>query len=425
MRSTHLVALFASFALFGCSSEGDGPTPVVPGNEAKELEAPAPGTGVQFKMLSTIEPGNETERCQFVVAPPEGLNVNNSEVRYNGGSHHVLLYMTPYTEIPTENRSGEKVDTSGVMECPEGATADWRASGVIGGSQSFEGENLLNQLPEGVAVKIKPGAVLLMNVHYLNASAKPLDTDVRINLYSIPEEEVKEEAGILFYYNPFIQVPASGTASARMRCPVDTDISLVNVQSHMHRRGMGAVAYLTDGAGNEIQQIYSSTTWENVPVEKFEPALQIKAGQALDYRCDYSNPEARDIVQGATTKDEMCMLIGPYYPRNPSLENCEGGDGVPNATWIGDGSANGAATLQCIGKAKPFNEDNGNSLFGCVVNSCAGISEPMSEFFRCRFFGGGATECPTECQTSEEACDACLAKVCEPTQSAFVAATCD
>lgn len=423
MRIHRFAALFVPLALFGCSSETDGQTPVNPGGDDVQLAPPAPGAGIQLRMLSKIEAGTETERCQFFVAPPEGLYVNDSEVQYTKGSHHVLLYRTPYTEIPTKNDRGEEVDTSKVMECPEGATADWDTNAVLGGSQSYKGDNLLNKLPEGVAIKIDPGTVLLMNVHYLNASAAALDTDARINLYSIPEEEVKEEAGLLFYYNFFIKVPASGTASARMRCPVQKDIKLINVQSHMHRRGVGAVADLTDGAGNKLQEIYASTEWENVPVRTFEPSLEIKAGQALDYRCDYSNPEARDVMQGATTKDEMCMIIGPYYPRDRNLERCSDENGVPNATWIGEGTTNGADTLACFGKAKPVDEDGGNSLFGCVVNSCPGISVPMSEFLKCGF-GGGFVQCQAECQKGEQACSECAAKACEPKQTALQAATC-
>ncbi len=169
-----------------------------------------------------------------------------------------------------------------------------------------------------MAVKVEPGAVLLMNTHYLNASADPVDADARINVYTTPKEQVKTEAGMMFFYNPFIRVPANGAASARMRCPVPQDISVVRVQSHMHRRGVGFVANLSDGDGNVKEEIYTNQAWEQVPAKPFQPLLEIKAGQTLDYRCDYTNTEARDVMQGLTTKDEMCMLIGPYFPGSPS-----------------------------------------------------------------------------------------------------------
>lgn len=72
-------------------------------------------------------------------------------------------------------------------------------------------------------MKVEPGTVLVMNTHYVNASSKPIETDARVNLYSLPAEKVKTEAGMLFYYNPFIRVPENGEASARMRCPVQNE----------------------------------------------------------------------------------------------------------------------------------------------------------------------------------------------------------
>lgn len=411
-----LLVLCGSLTLAGCSSEPSGEAPG-PGEDM--LAPPAAGTGVQFKIVSSIDPGMETERCQFFKAPAEGLYINREEVRFTQGSHHVLLYKTSYADIPTKNEAGMDVDTSGVVDCPNGAGADWKIDSVISGSQSFKGDSMLNSLPEGVAVRVDPGAVFLMNVHYLNTSSEPLSADARINLYSIPEASVKEEAGVLFLYNPFIRIPASGQASARMRCPVSKDISVVSVQSHMHRRGVNFVANLTDGAGAPIDEIYTNTEWEAVPVKAFEPTLSVKAGQALDYRCDYKNAEAREVLQGATTKDEMCMLIGAYYPRDENLENCRDDSGNLAATWIGSGTNDGTETLACMGLAK-----SAGDFYGCIVDSCPGISEPFSAFLRCQFSGGHGA-CDKECAGPDTSmCEACVDAACATKKSETIAAAC-
>ena len=47
----------------------------------------------------------------FYRVPAEGLYVNRQEVRYTPGSHHVLVFKTPYTEFPTTTIRGETVDT--------------------------------------------------------------------------------------------------------------------------------------------------------------------------------------------------------------------------------------------------------------------------------------------------------------------------
>jgi hypothetical protein len=90
-------------------------------------------------------------------------------------------------------------------------------SGVVGGSESFGGKGMLEELPAGVAVAVAPGAVLAMSTHYLNATPSPIEVDSRINLYTIPEDDVSIEAGVLYFDNPIIHVPAHGASTARNR----------------------------------------------------------------------------------------------------------------------------------------------------------------------------------------------------------------
>lgn len=424
MRLSLLMLMFGALSLAGCSTEAPNPdpAPVDPKDPppADLLEPPAAGTGVQFKMVSSIEPGHEIERCQLVVAPPGGLAIHKDEVRFSPGSHHVLLYKTPYAAIPTENRRGVAMDGTQVHDCADGAADEWKVEAILAGSQSSGKDTIVGELPEGVAIKIEAGAVLLMNTHYLNASAETVTADARINLYTIPEDQVKTEAGVLFYYNPFIRVPANGEAEARMRCPVGKDISLVRVQSHMHRRGVGFSADLTDDKGASIQQIYSNERWEQVPAKNFEPLLQIKAGQALDYRCSYKNTEARDVIQGNRTKDEMCVLMGPYFPRDAALESCRTSDSVPAGTWIGSGSATCAETLAC---AASDSDDPDNTFFGCIVNSCAGAATEVSDVLRCQMSRGRGM-CKAACSDMSMDCGACIQAACAAELGACQAAKC-
>src|SRR5262249_44865372 len=154
------------------------------------------------------------------------------------------------------------------------------------------------ELPPGVAIRVPGGSVLLMNTHYLNASSEPLDTDTRMNLYSIPDAEVKAEGGFLTFYDPFIRVPALGSSSARMRSPVPHDVNLVSLTSHMHRRGVGFRADLVDARGQTGETLYQTRQWQDVPVQRWAQGKAISAGSTIDYRCDFENPESRVVAQG-------------------------------------------------------------------------------------------------------------------------------
>jgi hypothetical protein len=417
MRLRVLGLMFGTLMLTRCSSGTTGGTAGGGGGDDL-LAPPAAGQGVQFKMVSHIEAGQEIERCQLFVAPEGGLFVHKDEVRFTAGSHHVLLYNTPYATIPTKNSHGVAVDAAKIHDCANGATDAWDVTGVIAGSQSSNGNTIMGELPDGVAITVAPGAVLLMDTHYLNASPAGLSADARINLYSIPQAEVKTEAGILFYYNPFIQVPANGSSTARMRCPVSKDITIPRLQSHMHRRGVGFAAELTDGTGAKISEVYTSATWEQVPAKNYDPLLTIKAGQALDYHCDYHNSEARDVTQGRSTKDEMCMLIGPYFPRDQALENCADETGQPAATWIGGGTTTCNDTISCLAGAG--SED---AFYGCVVDSCSGASDQVSAVLRCQMTAGHGA-CDTACSGNGADCLTCLATACASEVSDCQAATC-
>lgn len=382
------------------------------GSDDGTLKPPPPGQGTQLEMTSMLAPGQEIERCRFFVAPAEGLYIRRDEVRYTPGSHHVLLYRTPYKSIPTQDFRGQARDTSGVFDCPDGAGAYFQITGVIGGAQSARGDSMVD-LPAGVAVYIPGGSVLLMNTHYLNASPSPVETSARINLYTIPKEQMKQEAGVLFFYNPFIRVPSLGAASARMRCPISRDITLVNAQSHMHARGMNYVADFLPAGGTSGERLYEGTEWENVAVKHFGDGKPLAAGSAIDYRCDYRNRESREVTQGPSAHDEMCMFIGAYYPRQPELEGCF------DPTYIGTGTRSCGESLACVQQGGgDFRAHN-----ACMVESCAAVAPQLTAAYQCmgRAWGGA---CRTDCQADSTKCQTCLQAACGAEFSACQAARC-
>jgi hypothetical protein len=426
MKLTPCAVLISTSVFIACSPESEPLHLDILSEEGQLLAPPEPSSGVQYQMLAEVPPGRESYGCQLFTAPPEGLFVNREAVSFSPGGHHVLLYRTPYAEIPAMDERGEPVDAAALHDCSAGATARWKVTGVLGGSESFGGKGLLEELPEGVAVAIEPGAVLLMSTHYLNATPGPIEVDSRINLYTIPKEEVVAEAGVLYFDNPIIRVPAHGEATARMRCPISKDISIVSLQSHMHARGVGFSAGLLGAGAAAMGEIYVTEAWKEPPVTEYSPPLTVLAGQVIDYRCDYRSTEAHDVVRGLTEADEMCQLIGPYYPRDTRLEACQNEDGELAATWIGSGTATCGQTLACLLTASPIEKDRGADAWGCVLNSCPAAAEAVSELVRCRLtLGRGA--CSDACAggTAKAACEGCLDQACEEAVEACTCAGCD
>jgi hypothetical protein len=414
MTTRTLVSLALLSTLAGCSSSSSSSTPGASSTPAPDggsgddagtssgtsLPPPAPGHGIQLTMETTIAASTEDERCKFVQTT-EDLWVNSEDIRYTPGSHHFLLYHTPYTSIPTVDNQGETIDTSGVFDCPDGGPAAYfNVDRGLGGAQSPDAPPVIGGLPSNVSVHIPAGSVLALDLHVLNASTKPLDVTVVMNLNTIPQSQATVEAGVYFFYNPFIRVPAGAKSQARMSCPVTSDVTIVNAQTHMHKQGLGGVANLEDGSGTVLQQLYTSQTWTDPPVKIWSPGMTVSAPQQIDFLCNYDNPGTTDVIQGlSASKNEMCVYAGAYYPRDTNFENCT------NATYIGTGTADGATTLQCMGSVSPSSANFDDTYFGCVVDSCPAIAKPMTALIMCeeQNGAGSGTACTSQLTALEQA----------------------
>lgn len=372
------------------------------GDGSTGLLAPPPaGQGVQFTMQGHIPASTEDEQCQFVQTTDD-LWVNHEQVRYTPGSHHFILWSTPYTSIPTANIRGEAVDTSGVFDCKQGPQADWNTTDFVGGAQSADAPPVLSDLPPNVAIHVPAGTVLLMDLHVLNASTTDLDPIVNINLDTIPQSQVTQEAGIFLFFDPFIVVPPGASATAHMSCPVTSNVTLTTVQTHMHKQGLGGVVNVKDSAGAQVQQLYTSSVWTDPPVTQWASGMALTAGQQIDYQCNYMNPGTTTVIAGGSAlTNEMCVLFGAYYPRDPEFETCST-NGVQDfnddaATYIGTGTTTCADSLTCISNAK-----TDEAFMSCMVDSCPGAAVQLTAAVDCFF--ANQSNAQTACATQEGQC---------------------
>jgi hypothetical protein len=410
-----LLLVTAAHGVHGCSSDeaaqpesakdmlpaaGADAQPVIPvadGCDAIDLPAPGDGRGVQFAIDLELAPGQERQVCKLVKLD-HALNLHTSLGAFTHGSHHGLLALTSYHgAFPTENVRGEPVsDPTATLECE--STGDlWNAPGVVafgrpaGGTASQLGAE--GVLPEDTAIKLAAGDVMVMNFHMINLTDKPMRACYKQNLNGIPDEQVKTEAGTMFYYNPFITVPAGSRSSATMACPVSEDVTLAAQVSHMHKRGVGYTARLLDGdplaGGQEVQVLYDGPEWDEPVARINTPALSLHAGQWIEWTCDYMNPERRDVAQGAQTMDEMCMFIGTYWPRSLRMDNClvSNDDDAPSARRnLGTGAMNGSQMVECL-QASPMLYSGGGpddsagryQSQRCVTEACPRASGRLGE----------------------------------------------
>lgn len=364
---------------------------------------PDPSPGIRLHMESRIEPGQEAHRCQYVKLPETGgeILVSGRSHHYAEGSHHFTLYRTSLQQL----EPGMTLDQP--FDCFDG-DADKRTTEMLAVEQVADGNY---EFPEGVALPFASGELLMLHVHYINPAASPLDAKLDVELRTMPAADVKQRAGLLKFYDPFIVIPAQGSAVAQLECGIPKDITLLDANPHMHRRGVDYQAFI-DIAGSAAgpQPLVQSRSWEHPAA--WRGSLDVPAGSTVRLQCAYENHDPVEVFQGQSAQtDEMCMFFGYYYPAmdDRAAEGCYRGAG------FGTGDKTCAETTACIQSCPPGDAprptaariDVGECFQRCMVSSCRSAGALLSEQTQCI-----GANCKEECDAGGDTCIACVTQKC-------------
>jgi hypothetical protein len=94
------------------------------------------------------------------------------------------------------------------------------------------------------------------------------------------------------------------------------------------------------------------------------------------------NTQPTAVVQGARTTNEMCMLIGSYYPRDPRTSNCQDELGNLGGEWVGNGVSTCSQSWDCV-TAAVSGGDAVAALGPCVQNADPVVAPELSAAIRC------------------------------------------
>jgi hypothetical protein len=372
--------------------------------------APAPGT---FVVARTIAAGSDAYECRYVV--PSGVDAFLSGVSHEAtaGTHHLLVFETDLDAMP--DGGGDLVD------CYAGAANPMsHARGEVYGSQARAGSFAF---PAGVALPVRGGAPLLVQIHLSDAGASDLDVTVTLAL-TTTSEAPSTRAGVLHFDDPFIDIPAGAAGRASMRCLVPADVTLLSAATEDHARAQSVSAFVDPPNGPPSPTPFYAGLDAANPLP-LQAEVAVPAGSHLRFTCAYENVTGTsEVLQGFDFESsEMCAFSGAYYPAlQGDAESCAlAPDG------FGTGAASCAQTLACVGQCAPGSAPPPDLGLGgtpdvdpcwqrCVVGSCASASAPLFALERC-----AAANCALECQTAADPdCAACQAAHC-PMESAACA----
>ncbi|MGZ3449525.1 MAG: monooxygenase [Polyangiales bacterium] len=411
-------ALVFPLLFAACSSSSNAPE-----NPATDAGATDSGASdlstIKMQMDVTVPAGKEIFRCQMVKLPlaidgdPE-IFVQSTAHDYTPGSHHYLVFRTTLTDVPT--------GLDKPFDCAEGDGVMTKyATGYVFGGQVPKEER---KLPDGIALPLKSYEILALQAHYINASSKDLDASVHVEMRTIPKAQVKDRAGIYRMYDPYIHIAPKSAGTAQMRCPVKHDITVVAASPHMHVRGQTETAWLDVGDTKAATPFLTNDDWQHP--KEFTGPMAVKAGSFFRFQCAYKNDEDRNVYQGQSATDEMCMLSAFYYPAMPAAdEYC-----FTDADQLGAGTTTCADTTKCV-QGCPAGEtprpapgltgvDVGPCFQQCIVDSCPNATGPLFKQFACI-----QANCKTECAPPATDCLSCAVSKCSDSVTACQSLACD
>jgi hypothetical protein len=187
--------------------------------------------------------------------------------------------------------------------------------------------------PDGVALRLKKGVGVQINMHFINTGKEPINGDGVIDLKLVPPDPSKPVAALFANNVTDLTIPPGGLTTASVDCHVESDIQFAMVGNHMHEHGVSATTEIvhTDGS---VMDLHTDETWPADAVGNptfthyplATPAV-VHAGEVVRTSCTYKNETANTL----TFPTEMCSAIGMALSDNAqgTVPSCLGGTWVP------------------------------------------------------------------------------------------------
>jgi hypothetical protein len=290
--------------------------------------APPPGGHQVVLEGPTLAPGEEIEGCMWVQVPNEAdFVVGSWEYSLNPGTHHFAVWEHERGGTPRLN----------AFQAGDVACLSQGARFAISISGAPEAPYFVDAYPPATGKVLPGGSYLGLNPHYYNEFDVPVQVKVWINLHPVagPVEHVADTLlsllGTFGDANSYsIYVPPFSTGALRLRYynEFDRPMSIFQLSSHQHKRGVRFTAWRSDGT-----TIFENFDWSHPALLNLAPPFVLAPGDYIEYECVHDNGVARPVRRcgdapadsgctpgepvpltfGVSAEDDMCFLTGLYW----------------------------------------------------------------------------------------------------------------
>jgi hypothetical protein len=286
----------------------------MPGFDPGPAPDPSQGFQIVLPIVNDIEPGASDEYCTWTdLILPQDVWISASQGFQTETGHHVVLYYALAPQ-PVATRPCGNED---MAEFQYGMPASAGKSGKV-------------TLPSNLAVHLPAGAQIVVNHHYLNASAAAVaQAQSAIDVFYADPGAAHVESSAMVVLDSTLTVPV-GASSYGVDCTINGSYSAWDLIPHMHAWGTHITVTDTPAATGTPQQLFD-LDWQSDYTFDFQSVATAKDpaapfmfsnGDKIHVQCDYLNTTNAPLTFG----DEMCVFLAfTVDPEDVGNVDCDRG----------------------------------------------------------------------------------------------------
>jgi hypothetical protein len=299
--SLFLIAVAAA----ACSSASGGSSTQAPQVDGVQVmagfdpgPAPDPSKGFQVvaPIVTNIEPGASLEYCTWtnLILDHDVWVKSATSLQTETGHHVVFFYSLNHKPVASH-------------VCGNDEMAEFKFGSPAGAGAG----QMTTSMPGDLAVHVPAGAQIIVNHHYLNASAKTVAQaqSALTVLYADPSQH-NVNVGSAVVLDSTMQQPV-GPSTLNVDCTFKSEFAAWNLLPHMHAWGTHITVDHTNAAGTH--RLFDAD-WNPdfafdfnaiQKVQDLSKPYMFEPGDKVHVQCDYMNTTKSSLPFGA----EMCLFV--------------------------------------------------------------------------------------------------------------------
>jgi hypothetical protein len=275
----------------------------VPGDDDVPSDPPPSADGYTTLIRGTwsLPPSTEKYVCVRLTATADTY-VRSIRPVAPLGTHHTVLML------------GAPDGPDGTVDCTTALTKPAiYASGV--GTETLD-------LPPGVAVHVRPGQQLLLNLHLFNGTDSAITGASGIEILAAEPGTVQHEAGVVLIGKAVGLTVPPNLSTQVGRCTTPANGTVFALAPHMHMLGRHMKVSYANANGSGARVLHDQPySFDEQRFESLAPQLVTGAGGHITVECTYMNPTGQTVYFGESSNQEMCYALAFVYPA-PPVEQC-------------------------------------------------------------------------------------------------------